>query len=252
MPGQHSVNLAKDPWNTFISAFSRTDLPVITFTELMLALGIVTALSIPRQSWKYVGLLATATHELGHAFAAVTSGQRLSGIRLRFDHSGTTTTYSRSKLATVWSCFWGYPVPAVVGAAFVWCGFTGWGPAALAASTVALAATLLFLRNPAGFLITIAAIGGNIALIFLVPAGFAGHVSVILGLVLLVGAVRDLIKLMHVHLRRRDRLASSDAYLLYRTTAIPSVVWILLFTVLVGGSWLVAWQPISAVLPAGV
>jgi hypothetical protein len=134
----------------------------------------------------------------------------------------------------------------------VWCGFTGWGPAALAASTVALAATLLFLRNPAGFLITAAAIGGNIALIFLVPDGFVGHVSVILGLVLLVGAVRDLIKLMHVHLRRRDRLASSDAYLLYRTTAIPSVVWILLFTVLVGGSWLVAWQPISAVLPAGV
>jgi Peptidase M50B-like len=245
------MNLPDNPWNTFISAFSRTEVPVITITELVLAVCIVTALSIPRRSWKYVGLLATATHELGHAFAAVTSGQRLSGIRLRFDHSGTTTTYSRSKLATVWSCFWGYPVPAVVGAAFVWCGFNGWGPAALAVSTAALAATLLFLRNPAGFLITSAAIAGNVALIFLVPAGFVGHVSVILGLVLLVGAVRDLIKLTHVHLRRRDRLASSDAYLLYRATAIPSGVWIILFTVLVAGSWLVAWQPISAILPPG-
>ncbi|WP_104043951.1 M50 family metallopeptidase [Arthrobacter sp. ZGTC412] len=245
------MNLPDNPWNTFISAFSRTEVPVITFTELVLAVCIVTALSIPRRSWKYVGLLATATHELGHAFAAVTSGQRVSGIRLRLDHSGTTTTYSRSKLATVWSCFWGYPVPAVVGAAFVWCGFNGWGPAALAVSTVALAATLLFLRNPAGFLITSAAIAGNIALIFLVPAGFVGHVSVILGLVLLVGAVRDLIKLTHVHLRRRDRLASSDAYLLYRATAIPSGAWIVLFTVLVAGSWLVAWQPISAILPPG-
>ncbi|WP_458782157.1 M50 family metallopeptidase [Arthrobacter sp. D3-16] len=244
--------MPEDPWSTFSGAFSRTDLPVITFTELVLVVCIVTALSVPRQSWKFVGLLATATHELGHAFAAVTSGQRLSGIRLRLDHSGTTTTYSRSKLATVWSCFWGYPVPAIVGAGFVWCGFNGWGPAALAVSTVALAGTLLFLRNPAGFLITLAAMGGNVALILLVPAGFVGHVSVILGLVLLVGAVRDLIKLTHVHLRRRDRLATSDAYLLYRATAIPSVVWILLFTVLVTGSWLVAWLPISAVLPADV
>lgn len=243
--------LPHDPWSTFLGAFSRTETPVITAAELLLVVAIATALSIPRRSWRFVGLLATATHELGHAFAAVTSGQRLSGIRLRLDHSGTTTTYSRSKLATIWSCFWGYPVPGVVGAAFVGSGFNGWGPAAIAFSTVALAAALLFLRNAAGFLITSAAIVGNLALIVLVPAGFAGHVAVILGLVLLVGAVRDLIKLTHVHLRRRDRLATSDAYLLYRATAVPSGVWIFLFAVLVAGSWVVAWQSISAILPWG-
>jgi len=242
------VSLPADLWITFINAFSRTDIPAITATELLLVVSLATALSIPRRSWRYVGLLATATHELGHAFAALTSGQRLSGIRLRLDHSGTTTTFSRSKLATVWSCFWGYPVPAVVGAAFVWCGFNGWGPAAIAASAVILAATLVFLRNAAGFLITIGAILGCIALIFLVPAGFVGHTAVMLGLVLLVGAVRDLIKLTHVHLRRRDRLATSDAYLLFRATAVPSGIWILLFTVIVAGSWLVAWQPISTIL----
>ncbi|MET1088266.1 MAG: M50 family metallopeptidase [Arthrobacter sp.] len=240
-----------NPWAAFLDAFSRTTVPVITATELLLVVSIATALSVPRQSWKYVGLLATATHELGHAFAAVASGQRLSGIRLRLDHSGTTTTYSRSRLATVWSCFWGYPVPAVVGAAFVWCGFNGWGPAAIAAGTVALAATLLFLRNAAGFFITAGAILGNIALILLVPAGLVGHVAVVLGLVLLVGAVRDLIKLTHVHVRRRDRLATSDAWLLYRATAVPSAIWILLFSALVAGSWLVAWQPISAILLPG-
>ena len=242
------MSLPADLWITFINAFSRTDIPAITATELLLVVSLATALSIPRRSWRYVGLLATATHELGHAFAALTSGQRLSGIRLRLDHSGTTTTFSRSKLATVWSCFWGYPVPAVVGAAFVWCGFNGWGPAAIAASAVILAATLVFLRNAAGFLITIGAILGCIALIFLVPAGFVGHTAVMLGLVLLVGAVRDLIKLTHVHLRRRDRLATSDAYLLFRATAVPSGIWILLFTVIVAGSWLVAWQPISTIL----
>lgn len=235
-------------WSAFSAAFTQTNVPTVTWGEMLLSLAAAVALSIPRRSWRYFGLLATATHELGHAFAAVTSGQRLSGIRLRLDHSGTTTTYSRSRLAAAWSCFWGYPVPAMVGAAFVWCGLDGWGPAAMAGSSLVLAASLVFLRNFAGLAITIAAIAGAAALAFLASGSVAGHVSVVLGLALLVAAVRDLFKLTHVHLRRRDRLSTSDAYLLYRATAVPSGIWIALFTLVVAGAWLVAWQPVSAIL----
>jgi hypothetical protein len=238
-------------WSTFAAAFSQAPVPNITWVEMLLSLAAATALSIPRTSWRYFGLLATATHELGHAVAAVTSGQRLSGIRLRLDHSGTTTTYSRSRVAAAWSCFWGYPVPALVGAAFVWCGVTGWGAAAMAASVVVLAASMLFLRNVAGFLITITAMAGAAALTFLATASVAGHAAVIFGLALLVAAVRDLAKLTHVHLRRRDRLGSSDAYLLYRATAVPSAVWITIFGALVAGSWLAAWLPVSRILLGG-
>ena len=238
-------------WNTFSAAFTQTNVPNITLAELMLSLAAAVVLSIPRRSWRYFGLLATATHELGHAFAALTSGQRLSGIRLRLDHSGTTTTYSRSRLAAAWSCFWGYPVPALAGAAFVWSGLNGWGPAAMAASAVVLTASLLFLRNLAGFVITGAAIAGTGALTFLAPPSVVGHAAVIFGLALLVAAVRDLVKLTHVHLRRRDRLNSSDAYLLYRATSVPSGIWIALFTLLVAASWLVAWQPLVAILRQG-
>lgn len=238
-------------WITFTAAFTQAAVPNITLVEMLLSLGAATALSIPRRSWRYFGLMATATHELGHAFAAVTSGQRLSGIRLHLDHSGTTTTYSRSRVAGVWSCFWGYPVPAIVGAAFIWCGVTGWGAAAMAVGMVVLAASLLFLRNLAGFLITFAAIAGAAALAFLAPASVAGHAAVIFGLALLVAAVRDLAKLTHVHLRRRDRLGSSDAYLLYRATSIPSAVWIAIFSFLVAASWLAAWFPVSRILLGG-
>ncbi|HEY8702886.1 MAG TPA: M50 family metallopeptidase [Arthrobacter sp.] len=240
-----------DLWQRLIEAFSRTDVPQVSLVELSLVLLMATALSIPRATWQYFGLLATATHELGHAFAAVLSGQRLGGIRLRLDHSGTTTSYSRGRLPTVWSGFWGYPVPAMTGAALVSCGFAGWGPAALTAGTLILLASLLFIRNLAGVLITAAAISGGAALIIFVPHAFTGHVAIILGLALLVAAVRDLFKLMQVHLRRRDRLASSDAYLLYRATSIPSFIWIALFAALVAGSWIVAWQPISVILAAG-
>jgi hypothetical protein len=77
-------------------------------------------------------------------------------------------------------------------------------------------------------------------------------VVIALGLALLVAAVRDLSKLSNVHLRRRDRLSTSDAHLLYRATSVPAVIWILLFAAVVGGSWWVAWQPMAHVLaPAG-
>lgn len=235
-------------WQRLAEAFSRTAAPDVSLLELSLVLLVATALSVPRITWRYFGLLATATHELGHAFAALASGQRLGGIRLRLDHSGTTTSFSRGRLATVWSCFWGYPVPALTGAAFVWCGFNGWGPAALATGALILVLSLIFIRNVAGFIITAAAVVLSAALILYVPHGFLGHVGIILGLALLVAAVRDLIKLTQVHLRCRDRLASSDAFLLYRATSVPSFIWIAMFCALVAASWVVAWQPISAIL----
>ena len=245
------MNVTAELWNKVLDAFSRAEPPLVTPVEVLLAVVVAGALSVPGRSWRYFGLLATATHEMGHAVAAIVSGQRLSGIRLGLDHSGATTTYSRSRLASAWSCFWGYPVPAIVGATFVWCGFNGWGPAAITGGGLALAASLLFLRNLTGILITITAIAGTLFLIVVVPPAFVGHVAVILGLALMVAAVRDLIKLANVHIRRRDRLASSDAYLLWRATAVPSAVWIVLFAALVAGSWLWAWQPISTAVSAG-
>lgn len=238
-------------WQRVLEAFTRTAIPDVTVIELAVVLALATALSIPRATWQYFGLLATATHELGHAFAAVMSGQRLSGIRLRLDHSGTTTSFSRGRLAAVWSGFWGYPVPALTGAALVTSGFAGWGPAALATGTLILLASLLFMRNFAGFLITGIAIAAGAFVVLFVPSSLASHVAIILGMALLVAAVRDLAKLTNVHLKRRDRLASSDAYLLYRATSVPSGIWIALFTAVVAGSWLVAWQPISSILAAG-
>ena len=238
-------------WQRLIEAFNRTALPDVSLGELTLILLIATALSVPQATWRYFGLLATATHELGHAFAALMSGQRLGGIRLSLDHSGTTTSYSRGRLATVWSGFWGYPVPALTGAALVWSGFNGWGPAALTVGSLILLTSLLFIRNLAVFLITTAAAASGAVLVLFVPHAFTGHVAIALGLALLVAAVRDVIKLIHVHLRRRDRLASSDAFLLYRSTSVPSFIWIALFIVIVSASWFWAWQPISAILVAG-
>lgn len=240
-------NLAGTWWQRIVDGFTHAPAPVVTGTELLLVVAVAVALSLPRASWRYFGLLATVTHELGHAFAALMTGQRLGGIRLSLDHSGTTTSYSRRPLAAVWSTFWGYPVPAVVGAAMVWSGFNGWGPAAMSVGTLMLLLSFLFLRNAVGVLITAAAVLVAVLLVLFVPSVFIGHVMIGLGLALLVAAVRDLGKLAAVHLRHRNRLSTSDAYLLAHATRVPATVWIVLFAAVVGASWWFAWQPMAPV-----
>lgn len=248
--GAVTENLAATWWDRIVGGFSRSPVPEVTATELAVVILIAVAVSLPRVTWRYFGLLATVTHELGHAFAALMTGQRLGGIRLSLNHSGTTTTYSRGRLPAAWSTFWGYPVPAVVGAAMVWSGFNGWGPAAMSVGTLVLLASFLFLRNGIGLLVTAAAVLAAALLVLFVPPELNGHVMIVLGLALLVAAVRDLGKLLTVHLRRREQLPTSDAYLLFRATRVPAPVWILLFAAVVAGSWWFAWQPMAQVLAA--
>ncbi|QYF90264.1 M50 family metallopeptidase [Arthrobacter sp. PAMC25284] len=242
------VNPAETWWDRILAGFTHAPSPQVTGTELAVVILFAVAVSLPRASWRYFGLLATVTHELGHAFAALMTGQRLGGIRLSLDHSGTTTTYSRGGLPAAWSTFWGYPVPAVVGSVMVWCGFNGWGPAAMSVGTLVLLASVVFLRNGIGLLITAATVLAASLLVLFVPAEFNGHVMIALGLALLVAAVRDLGKLANVHLRHRHRMPTSDAYLLYRATKVPAVIWIAAFAAVVAGSWWVAWQPVAEVL----
>jgi hypothetical protein len=243
-------SLPEQWWDRVIAGFTQTAVPAVSVTELLAVVLIAAVLSVPRATWRYFGLLATVTHELGHAFAALTSGQRLGGIRLQLNHGGTTTSYTRGRAAAVWSGFWGYPVPGVTGTALVWAGFNGWGPAAMSAGLLILLASLIFIRNAAGVLILLGAVVAVAAMIINVPAAFTGHVAIILGVALLVAAVRDLFKLSNVHLRRRDQLRSSDAYILYRATAVPSGVWIALFFLVVAGCWVLAWLPMSRVFGA--
>ncbi|WP_035776766.1 M50 family metallopeptidase [Arthrobacter sp. H5] len=228
-------------WERILVGFIRAIPPEVGLTELAIILAFAAALSIPRATWRYFGLFTTVVHELGHAFAAVMTGRRLTGIRLNLDHSGTTTSLGQRGWRTVWSGFWGYPVPAVTGAALVWAGFNGWGPAAMSLGALILVAALLFIRNGTGLLIILGAAAVAMAIVLAVPAEFTGHVVIALGAALLVGSVRDLVKVATVHIRRRRELHSSDANILYRATGVPSAVWLFLFTVVIAGSWLLAW-----------
>lgn len=239
-------------WNRILDGFARAEPPEITAVELAIMVLAAAALSIPRSTWRFFGLFTTVVHELGHAFAALMTGRVLKGITLTMDHAGTTTTIGRPGWRAAWSGFWGYPTPAVLGATLAWAGLGGWGPAALSVGALILLAALLFIRNGGGLLILLGAVAVSAVLVLAVPAAFTGHLVIALGLALLVGSVRDLGKVISVHLRRRRELQSSDAYLLYRSTGVPSPVWLLLFAVVIVASLVAAWFPLSGVVGAAL
>lgn len=233
-------------WDRIVAGFTRSQPPELSLTEIGVILLVAAALSVPQATWRYFGLFSTVVHELGHAFAALMSGRRVTGIRLNLDHSGLTTSFGRPGWRTAWATFWGYPVPAVVGAVLVWAGFAGWAPAALSVGALVLLLSLLFIRNVGGVLILLGAVAVSTVLVLAVPVGFTGHVVVALGVALLVGSVRDLGKVASVHVRRRRERGQSDAYLLYRATGIPSPVWLVLFTAVIAASAGWAWTVVRA------
>jgi hypothetical protein len=192
-------------------------------------------LSIPRATWQYFGLFTTLVHELGHAFAAVLSGRVVHGIRIRRNHSGDALSSGRGSFGTVISGMLGYPAPAIVGAAQLWSVFHGYTAIALFTGGAALLLTLLVIRNLFGVVVVLASAAVSAALWFSATPPMQSYALLVLGVALLVGSVRGLATVIGVHVRRRDQLSTSDAYLLYRRTGVPSVVWLAIFTALIGG-----------------
>ena len=218
-----------DWWNKTLEGFAQGE--VLSASPLVVALIVLgaVALSIPKVTWRYFGLFVTVVHELGHAFAGLMTGRLITGIKLNKDHSGTTHSIGRPGLGAVWSGFWGYPAPAVVGAALVWASINGWSSAALSAGTIVLVLTLLFIRNFTGILIMLACAAASWVLAWYAPGVMLAYITLALGIALLVGGIRDWINVVSVHFVRRNELSSSDAYILFRQTMVPSPVWLLGF-----------------------
>lgn len=193
-------------------------------------------LSVPRVTWRWFGLITTLVHELGHAFAAAITGRRISGIRINMNHSGSMAS-AGGNLSFAVSGAAGYPAPALTGLAMVWAVFAGYPSAALVVIAVWCGVTMLvFIRNAAGFLV-LAAVAAAAGLLWWFGSSQAqSWTLLVVAVALIVGAVRGLLTVIAVHVRRRAELHTSDAYLLWKATGIPSPVWLLLWTGLVGGS----------------
>jgi hypothetical protein len=212
----------------------------VSTAALIAIAAVASALSIPRISWQYFGLFTTLVHELGHAVAAVLTGRLVHGIRIRRNHSGDAVSSGRGVVGPVVSGVFGYPAPAIVGAALLWSVVNGYTAIALFSGGVTLVLTLLVIRNLFGVVVVLASAGVSAMLWFCASPTAQGYALLVIAIALLVGSVRGLATVIGVHTSRRSQLASSDAYLLYRRTGIPSPVWLAIFAIVIIGCCILA------------
>ncbi|MHA7278388.1 M50 family metallopeptidase [Arthrobacter sp. MDT2-2] len=229
-----------------VDGLARAEPPDVGATGLIAIVLVAIALSVPRRTWRFFGLFVTVVHELGHAAAALLTLQRVTGVTLRLDHSGTTTSVGRRGWRTAFTTFWGYPVPAVAGAALVSCAAYGWASAALSVGALLLVAALVLVRNLQGVLMLGGCVGVALAVVWFGGGTRAGYACLALGLALLVGSCRDWVKVVRVHARRRD-LPSSDAYLLQQVTRVPSPLWLGMFALVIGMALLSSLEPLARI-----
>ena len=218
------------------SLFTRADPLDVSTPVLLVILAIAAILSIPRVTWQVFGLFTTLVHELGHALAAILTGRVVHGIRIRRNHSGDALSSGRGGVGPVISGVMGYPAPAIVGALQLWSVFNGYTSMALFLGGIILLLTLLVIRNLFGVLVVLASVAVTAGLWFFATPEVQGYALLVIGVALLVGSVRGLATVIGVHTSRREQLSTSDAYLLYRRTHVPSPVWLTLFAILIGAS----------------
>lgn len=229
------MNFLQTWWEAVVRGFTQTHTTAVPMPVLVGILACAVVLSIPRATWRWFGLYVTFVHELGHAYAALMTGRFVHGLRIGLDHSGRLVSSGRSAFGAAWSGFWGYPAPAVVGLCLIAAVSAGRSGAAMSVGALILLVSLVFLRNLTGILVALASAGiAQVLLLFATP-DVVNYVVLALGVALTVGGVRDLLKLAGVHTKRRERLASSDAFILGRTTGVPGFVWLSGFTVVIAG-----------------
>ncbi len=204
---------------------------------MALITGAVVLLTAVPGIWRVTRQAATIVHEMGHVFASLLSGRRVSGIRLRTDTSGVTVSRGRPQGPGLLLTFLaGYPAPGLLALGLTWLGASGHAGAALTVYQVILLLALLLSRNLVGIVSCLAAVLLTGVIWWQNDPQLVGYTVVALGVFYALAGVRGTLDVWRVHLtaRRRPRaqVAGTDASRAARAWGflpLPAPVWLLLF-----------------------
>lgn len=215
-----------------ICAASLQPTPVDESAAFAVGLAAVVAalLVLPRAVWAYSGLVVTVVHELGHGLAGLLTGRRVVGIRISGDHAGLTTS-TGTRASAPFSTFFGYPAPAIYGAALVAAALWGRAGSALALSLLVLVVSLVFMRGALTWLTVLIVLALGIGALGWLPGAWLSSVVGGVGAYFLVGSLRGFGNVLRAH--ARGRTGDSDAALMARATGVPAAVWLLLMALVI-------------------
>jgi hypothetical protein len=195
--------------------------------------------------WRPTRHVVTIAHEGARGLFPLTTGRRLSGIRLHSDTSGLTVSAGRpTGLGMVLTCAAGYTGPGLFGLGAAALLAAGHAVGLLWALLILLALLLVQIRNWYGLwsvLVTGAVVFG--ATWWLPPDGQAAFAALATWFLLL-ATPRTVVELQTS--RRRRRAPDSDADQLAGLTRLPALLWVGIFLLVdlgalaLGGYWLLA------------
>lgn len=199
--------------------------------------------------WRFARNVVTIVHEAGHALAAVLVGRRLRSIKLHSDTSGVTVSRGKPEgPGMAFTALAGYVAPSVLGLVFASLVGQDLITAVLVLVALLLLGVLIMVRNAYGVFTVVASavVLGLVALV--APPVVQAPFAYLLTWFLLFGGVRPVVELQVK--RHRGQARDSDADQLSRLTAVPAVLWVLVFVVLTvscllaGALWLL--EPVVA------
>ncbi len=194
--------------------------------------------------WRVARHVVTIAHEGAHAFAALLTGRRLSGIRLHSDTSGLTVSYGKPRgFGMVLTAFMGYVGPGLIGLGAAALLRQGYAVGLLWLLVLLLALMLLQIRNWFGLWSVLVSGAALVGVSWWATPPVQSAVAYAVTWFLLLGAVRPVLELQAQ--RSRGRGGRSDADMLAQLTRVPGIVWVGVFVLVtlgaavLGGWWIV-------------
>jgi Peptidase M50B-like len=242
MTAMDPVTLRRD-WHDAATYLTGTGHHPSRLLVLATALAALAAVASSR-IWPVSRTVVTIAHEGGHAFMALLTGRRVSGVRVLRSTAGVTVSEGNpAGPGIVLTAAAGYLAPPLLGLGAAALLATGHLAGMLILSLVLLAALATALRNAYGLLVVL--ITGAAVAVVLWRGSALGEYAFGYALTwfLLFGGVRPVLELQRT--RRRRRAGHSDADQLALLTGVPAGLWVGMFaTVALGapvlaGLWLV-------------
>lgn len=174
--------------------------------------------------WKFISHAITLVHEAGHAIIGLLTGRGITHIKIRMDASGETMDGGRISpvpFAHTLALLMGYPAPVILGTFLLASINTAWIETAFFAATAIGIMTLIFIRNFAGFFITLLWIASMGSVAALNPTAQNPAVYFV-AMFLIVGGLRDIYGLCRMY--GRGVAGETDLGILQRHIFIPKII----------------------------
>jgi len=211
--------------------------PAPAHADLLAAFGVGLLLCLLPFTWRRLEIVDTYFHELGHALAALFTGNKVHKIRIEANAGGVTYWSGRSgRFGRALIAFCGYPAPAITGwflMLSVRSGHPNWAITAAAAIAIVFA---LVQRSLRGWALTALVLAASFW-IYLTPqdphtdqivstvlAGMAGF--------LLLASPRSILALRRIRRSTPKAHRHSDSDALAKYLVLPAFIWEIAFLVL--------------------